>query len=473
MARPFAQMSPFVLARGEATAGGGGGGSVDQGIGLPFSGAAVKLTSNETLTTDVGVSWDAEVYDIGDWFAIGTPKALVVPTGVTRVMLTWNTNLVAAHADIQIFLEKNGAKVDGGGYSRMQTSGVGVSGGSAVLEVVAGDSFELVPTFGSGTPAFRSDTVGSTFFSIVAIETIAPSVAFRGALVKPDVDQTGKNFVAATAVAFDAEVYDTDGFHDNAVNNTRLTVPAGVTHVRLSGGAALASVVVNDHIQLRIHANGTGAIPGLARTHADVQSSAPSLSAASAVIEVVEGDYFEMLLDTATDSSITVTALETWFAIEVVDVAVVSGRPKLLHVRHETSGNGGTSVGTTWTARPLDTVMTNEINGASLSANQITLAAGTYEIRAYGPILDAFRFQHRLRDTTGNVTLVVGASSHAGTTVDLIYGLLGGRFTLAVTSVVEFQYWVAFGQATNGLGISVGSGELNVYGEVFIELISI
>jgi hypothetical protein len=58
---------------------------------------------------------------------------------------------------------------------------------------------------------------------------------------------------------------------------------------------------------------------------------------------------------------------------------------QLLHVRDEkTLADGGTST-SSYTKRDLNTVVTNEIAGASLSSNQITLPSGTYYINASAP----------------------------------------------------------------------------------------
>lgn len=52
-------------------------------------------------------------------------------------------------------------------------------------------------------------------------------MAFRGTLVKKSADQTGANYSGSgVVVAWDSEIYDTDGAHDNVTNNTRLTIPA-------------------------------------------------------------------------------------------------------------------------------------------------------------------------------------------------------------------------------------------------------
>lgn len=71
-----------------------------------------------------------------------------------------------------------------------------------------------------------------------------PTGVFRGAKVFDTsdfdpADITGNNWDTGSgegAVPFSSEVFDTDTIHDNAVNNTRLTTPAGVSLVRLTAG---------------------------------------------------------------------------------------------------------------------------------------------------------------------------------------------------------------------------------------------
>ncbi len=59
----------------------------------------------------------------------------------------------------------------------------------------------------------------------------------------------------------------------------------------------------------------------------------------------------------------------------------------LFHVRDEkaSGSHGGTSVAGSFQTRVLNTSLTNEISGASLSSNQITLPSGTYYINARMP----------------------------------------------------------------------------------------
>ncbi len=56
-------------------------------------------------------------------------------------------------------------------------------------------------------------------------------------------------------VALDGEVYDTDNIHDPVTNNSRMTVPAGVTKVQLRGGITKSDGFSGVH-HLRIRRNG-------------------------------------------------------------------------------------------------------------------------------------------------------------------------------------------------------------------------
>lgn len=63
-------------------------------------------------------------------------------------------------------------------------------------------------------------------------ELILPAGGFRGASVEKSASQSIANNVN-TVVAWDQEVIDTDGFHDNVTNNSRFTIPAGVSIVEI------------------------------------------------------------------------------------------------------------------------------------------------------------------------------------------------------------------------------------------------
>jgi hypothetical protein len=53
-------------------------------------------------------------------------------------------------------------------------------------------------------------------------------MAFHGCHVRKASQQNGVNFTSIQTIAWDQEVFDTDGWHDNVTNNSRLTVPSSM-----------------------------------------------------------------------------------------------------------------------------------------------------------------------------------------------------------------------------------------------------
>lgn len=138
-----------------------------------------------------------------------------------------------------------------------------------------------------------------------------------GALVKKSVDQTAADYTVATAVAWDAEVYDTHNIHSNVTNNTRLTTPTGAKRVRLKAQIELANNAANNWVELRIKKNGA-AFDGMAGQTEEIGATTPIVSCITADVNVTGGtDYFEAFLHTQ-DNSVDVVAAGSWFAMEVI-----------------------------------------------------------------------------------------------------------------------------------------------------------
>lgn len=105
-------------------------------------------------------------------------------------------------------------------------------------------------------------------------------------------NQTGIANDTETAVIFDNETFDTDGFHDNTTNNTRLTVPAGLGGYYLIGANIRWGANATSWRALVIRKNGTAnllftRIP----THSD--GSASFLMSGETVALLAAGDYVE------------------------------------------------------------------------------------------------------------------------------------------------------------------------------------
>ncbi len=144
----------------------------------------------------------------------------------------------------------------------------------------------------------------------------------------------------------------------------------------------------------------------------------------------------------------------------------------LLHVRDEKTANtdGGSSIGNTFHIRELDSVAkTNEITGASIAANQITLPAGTFEIKCTAPAWRPTSHRVTLYNVTNSIYTVLGINQYSRSTInngDIC--ALYGQFIIQDPTIFEIRHWINVTQATNGLGRKMNDGSVEVYTEALI-----
>lgn len=149
----------------------------------------------------------------------------------------------------------------------------------------------------------------------VMLAKTSTSFNFRGASVRKAANQTGQNFTTATAVTWDTEDYDTDAFHDTGANTSRMTIPTGLTYIKLLAGVRLANVTASLSVLLSIRKNGTTIVAEAASTSS---FTTPALEVATAVIAAVSTDYFEVMITVVTDTSVDIVAVGSFFALEVI-----------------------------------------------------------------------------------------------------------------------------------------------------------
>lgn len=143
------------------------------------------------------------------------------------------------------------------------------------------------------------------------------------------------------------------------------------------------------------------------------------------------------------------------------------GSPSLLHVRDEkTAGtSGGSAASGSWLTRTLNTAKTNEIDGASLSSNQVTLPAGTYYVEGSGGARNPRVHRTRVRDVTNGTTLAVGQTAISNSSSVVTESVSRGQFTLDSSATIELQHRV---ENSSDFGIAVDLGEVEVYAEMSI-----
>ena len=130
--------------------------------------------------------------------------------------------------------------------------------------------------------------------------------------------------------------------------------------------------------------------------------------------------------------------------------------------------NGGTFTSGAWRTRDLNTVKTNEISGASLSANQITLGVGEYFLRATAPGRDCLKHQIKWRNITDSVDEITGrtAAVQGG---NESYISVSGRFSVSVGSkAFELQHICQSTRNSEGLGTAGNFGIAETYADVMI-----
>ena len=148
------------------------------------------------------------------------------------------------------------------------------------------------------------------------------STAFRGCLAKLAADQTGVNATANYTIPFDgADEYDTDGIHDPVTNNTRLTVPSGVSKVRIYGSVQVSNhtSATNVIIIIRVLKNGSLDYIGCPVHVCPGSTGGPLGSFASQALPVSPGDYFEMQFFVSSDTAVDIQSERTSFGMEIVE----------------------------------------------------------------------------------------------------------------------------------------------------------
>lgn len=169
----------------------------------------------------------------------------------------------------------------------------------------------------AATDLFAVETVAGNSRKITRDNVRASQ--FSGALVKKAADQAAANYSAGAMVPWTAEEYDTDAYHDNVTNNSRLTVPATGKYIA-RGCIAISgtTLAASDYIRAAVAKNGTIGGIGLGQTITEISATVTTttFSVGGAAVDCVAGDYFELWFDTESDSSLTIESDLSWFAIE-------------------------------------------------------------------------------------------------------------------------------------------------------------
>lgn len=117
--------------------------------------------------------------------------------------------------------------------------------------------------------------------------------------------------------------------------------------------------------------------------------------------------------------------------------------------------SGGTFTSGAYRTRTLNTEVADAGGHASISSNQITLAAGTYRFNISCPAYAVGRHQAILYNISDSSVVAVGTSEYAPVTVSetTSRSIISGRVTIASTKVFEVQHKGTTTSATYGFGV--------------------
>lgn len=183
------------------------------------------------------------------------------------------------------------------------TAGVGISGGGTSGTVTITNSMataidakgDLV--VGTGADTFSKLTVGANGTILTADSAEATGMKWAAAA-------GGSNFVGCliynanhvsisggtgTIVSFDSEIFDTDSFHDNATNNSRITIPSGKAGKYLIIGNTQWQVG-NTYFISALLKNGTKIV----QTSDSENSGTQHSYQISRIEDLAEGDYIQL-----------------------------------------------------------------------------------------------------------------------------------------------------------------------------------
>ena len=153
-------------------------------------------------------------------------------------------------------------------------------------DLLVGTADNTIGRLAVGTNGYTlvADSAETTGLKWAAVST---SPSFVGCSLNKSADQTGIASNTWTAITWNQEDFDTDGFHDNATNNSRITIPAG------KNGKYLFTALITWNgtsvdVGLRLYKNGSGGVIAYNSFSGD------QTIILTAIVDAAVSDYFEI-----------------------------------------------------------------------------------------------------------------------------------------------------------------------------------
>lgn len=296
-------------------------------------------------------------------------------------------------------------------YSGQTGKLVAVNATEDALEFIPADFGASYPAGGATGQALVKASGADDDVTWATVGTNLPDVTKR-ALVYLAADWDGTDS-SGNEIPFDTALYDVGGWWDIGAP-TRLTVPAGVTQVRVIGN--IETDGQSGEVFATIYKNGNNAYPGAAVLNREGGGSVDSINLATAAIPVEEGDYFEINVYGAGGNNFQLN--HTWLAIEDVTLGIVLPNP--IAYRFGSFFNSSPAANEVLMVHPLTEDITLPANFAGTFVYCDTAPTGSTE------------FTVNKIDSTGSVTEIgtltvatdgsVTLATTGGVAIDLVAG---------------------------------------------------
>lgn len=177
---------------------------------------------------------------------------------------------------------------------------------------------DIIPVTRSGITYKAPASALKTFIN--TDPTIVPSSSpYKGALIRKTSNSTGLTF--PVIIAWEEAVYDTNAFW-TAGAPSRLTIPSGVSRIRLTGSVSFEGMSTAGSVFAQILKNNVAQSPGSGFTFRQGSTgfSDNVIPIMSPVIDVIAGDYFEISTQVSMSAQDQITfGYRTWLNLEVVE----------------------------------------------------------------------------------------------------------------------------------------------------------
>lgn len=247
------------------------------------------------------------------------------PAVVTSTAHGFSNGNIVAIASVGGMTQVNGLNfiVAGVTANTFQLSGIDSSGYSVYTSGGAATLLSVATTVNDKGNYYNQSVEQPNFLFNVGVNYYQGLGQRAGALVYPSVQQSIPNSTT-TAIVWSTAVYNYYSIWEGTTNPTRITVPANVGWVKISGNIRFAATNVDssDFILL-LRKNGSATFNGNPRV--SLQSGATStlyeMQVTSAILPVSAGDYFELCVSQGTGGSLNTDSTFTsqWFSMEIIN----------------------------------------------------------------------------------------------------------------------------------------------------------